>query len=81
MVSKDSFFVHGCLRSFSLVVTLHAILSKFTLQGLSCGVNTVRHSSLEREAVHVSRAAEDLCQTTEFRSLSFVKVFEISVLA
>lgn len=41
----------------------------------------VRHSSLEREAVRVSRAAEGLCQTTEFLSLSFVKVFEISVSA
>lgn len=66
---------------FSLVLTLHAILSKFTFQGLSRGVNMVRRSSLEREAVHVSGAAEDLCQTTEFLSLSFIKVFEISVSA
>lgn len=69
------------LDLFSLLVTLHAVLNKFTFQGLSLGVNMVRCNSLEGEAVHASGVAEDFCQTTEFISLSFIKVFEISVSA
>jgi len=41
------------------------VLHKFTFQGLSLGVNTVRHNGLERETVNASGVAEDFCWAIE----------------